>query len=808
MRRAALVLAALLLAAPSLAATYWVAPTARGNGSGQPDSSNATTLGWFNTNAVAGDVARMLAGSYASQIAPANSGTGYASRITYRGADLAAPGVTLVAGLVLSARSHVSVKGISWAAAPALGGYRDSVAYCQQTAGVWQTTRSDSDNVWQNFTYTGPHVEFAGGNVYSDPAEISFRDTLRDCSWSITYNYDASQAALRWAAIHGWVIERNRFTVMVRDGSNHGVFKVYKQRASQVTDCSFDFSSTRNNTSCDECAWTYFRDSTCFNLWTRDTLSWGEFTNTVPAVLFSASGTQQHSVRSNHYDQCVFRYSPATSGYGHFIYYYDTVDSDSLTNCVIVSNSVTPLALSRENSGLAFRGPLYLSHNTIARLGAGNALSINSAYDQTLTLDKNIFYLGGSTATRTLRTAYQTTSTLQSHITSDYNLFYDVDGDSAVYSSTDGVYRGPATLCSSFTDDCHSKMANPALTSTGSVAGFDAHLTAGSPALFSGDGYVGAYNYGVATTHTITASAGNHGTVTPSGAVSVADAGSRSFTITPEVGCSISDVLVDDVSVGAVTDYTFSNVTEDHTISATFSVNTYGLYSQAYPHGTITPEGTTTVSYGATQTFEIVPDATYSVLDVVVDGASVGAVGTYTFYGIAEPHSIDAYFKPTSSYTIIASAGSGGSIDPAGATAVVSGGSQEYTITASSGYHVANVLVDGVSVGAVTSYTFTNVTDDHTIVASFALDAATIQLLSSSGGSVWPPGPIAVAGGEKLYFNIVPDPFRRLVALYINGIDVGPHNCYTLSDITGNVTMYATFTSYDIHGGVRRGGRR
>ena len=41
-------------------------------------------------------------------------------------------------------------------------------------------------------------------------------------------------------------------------------------------------------------------------------------------------------------------------------------------------------------------------------------------------------------------------------------------------------------------------------------------------------------------------------------------------------------------------------------------------------------------------------------------------------------------------------------------------------------YHVADVLVDGVSVGALTSYTFTNVTANHTIAASFAIDTHTI----------------------------------------------------------------------------------
>jgi hypothetical protein len=71
-------------------------------------------------------------------------------------------------------------------------------------------------------------------------------------------------------------------------------------------------------------------------------------------------------------------------------------------------------------------------------------------------------------------------------------------------------------------------------------------------------------------------------------------------------------------------------------------------------------------------------------------------------------------------YTITASAGAGGVIAPSGAQVVAAGSGLAFTITPNSGYHVASVLVDGASVGAVTSYTFTNVVAGHTIAATFA----------------------------------------------------------------------------------------
>lgn len=73
------------------------------------------------------------------------------------------------------------------------------------------------------------------------------------------------------------------------------------------------------------------------------------------------------------------------------------------------------------------------------------------------------------------------------------------------------------------------------------------------------------------TSYTITASAGQGGSITPSGAVSVAKGGSQTFTIKPSDNYEIEDVKVDNQSVGKKTEYTFENVTKAHTIAATFT---------------------------------------------------------------------------------------------------------------------------------------------------------------------------------------------------------------------------------------------
>lgn len=94
--------------------------------------------------------------------------------------------------------------------------------------------------------------------------------------------------------------------------------------------------------------------------------------------------------------------------------------------------------------------------------------------------------------------------------------------------------------------------------------------------------------------HTITATAGEGGSIDPSGSVQISDGKSRTFTITPEEGHFIQDVQVDGKSVGTPTSYTFSKVTADHTIAVTFggSADAEQLINEDFESG-IMPTGWT-----------------------------------------------------------------------------------------------------------------------------------------------------------------------------------------------------------------------
>lgn len=220
-------------------------------------------------------------------------------------------------------------------------------------------------------------------------------------------------------------------------------------------------------------------------------------------------------------------------------------------------------------------------------------------------------------------------------------------------------------------------------------------------------------------TYSINASAGSGGSVSPTGNVSINGGANQSFTITPAAGYKVSNVLVDGASVGAVTSYTFSTVSANHTIAASFAGNTYTLSTAKIGTGTGTvtnsPSGTTFVA-GTPVTLTAKPNANSTFAGW--SGACSGTSSTCTLT-MNSNASVTVDFVLNGSYTITSSATAGGIIYPSGIVNVPSGSSPGFVIIGYSGHRIADVKVDGVSVGQVSTYIFKNMRASHTIQASF-----------------------------------------------------------------------------------------
>jgi hypothetical protein len=212
----------------------------------------------------------------------------------------------------------------------------------------------------------------------------------------------------------------------------------------------------------------------------------------------------------------------------------------------------------------------------------------------------------------------------------------------------------------------------------------------------------------------------------------------------------LSDQYSNSVDVGNQTSYTLSNLEDGETyyLAATaydrdgnesdfsnevvYSAPPACTYSVSPTSQSSAPEGGTGTVNVTTQSgcsWTALSNASWL---VITSNSSVTGNGTANYSALSNSstsmrtgtltvagQSVTITQDGMASYAITASAGSNGSISPKGNVTVSSGGSQTFTIKPNAYYLIADVKVDGVSEGAITSYTFSNVTSSHSISASF-----------------------------------------------------------------------------------------
>ena len=148
----------------------------------------------------------------------------------------------------------------------------------------------------------------------------------------------------------------------------------------------------------------------------------------------------------------------------------------------------------------------------------------------------------------------------------------------------------------------------------------------------------------------VTAAAGEGGTITPAGQTLVKKGTSKTFDIAPAQGYEIVNVNVDGADLGPISYYTFQRVGVDHTISATFqktqqSGDTVTLTTTANEGGTVAPAGQTTYVSGQTVDVTFTPDQGYQLASVKVNGRTVDVTdGAYTLV-MDQSYAVSAAFE-------------------------------------------------------------------------------------------------------------------------------------------------------------------
>ena len=296
-------------------------------------------------------------------------------------------------------------------------------------------------------------------------------------------------------------------------------------------------------------------------------------------------------------------------------------------------------------------------------------------------------------------------------------------------------------------------------------------------------------------TYIISASANPSEGGTVSGAGEYDEGASCTVTATANPGYTFTNWTENGNVVSTNASYTF-NVTDSRNLVANFSLNAYTITATANPSAGGTVSGAGEYNHGASCTLTATANTGYTFANWTENGSVVSSDASYTFT-VTGSHSLVANFT-LNNYTITATANptNGGTISGAGE--YNHGASCTVTATVNTGYSFANWTENGSVVSSDANYTFT-VTSNRSLVANFTLNNYTITATANpnTGGTVSGAG--EYDHGASCTLTAAANTSYTFTNWTENGSVVSTNASYTFT-VTGNRNLVANFTlnSYTI----------
>ena len=226
------------------------------------------------------------------------------------------------------------------------------------------------------------------------------------------------------------------------------------------------------------------------------------------------------------------------------------------------------------------------------------------------------------------------------------------------------------------------------------------------------------------------------------------------LTATANTGYTFQRWTKNGTQVSTNPTYSFT-VTESAMYTAHFNAQNYTVTVAANPSNAGSVSGGGSYTYGQTCTVTASANNGYAFTNWTENGSQVSTNASYSFTVTGNRNLLANFAQNT--HTIHATAGANGIITPSGTITVAHGANQSFSMIPDSDYEVQEVYIDGNPIGAMTSYTFTNVTADHYIHVTFThVDA--IDENNSSTINVYPnptSGEITLEGEGINHVRIV-----------------------------------------------------
>ena len=241
-------------------------------------------------------------------------------------------------------------------------------------------------------------------------------------------------------------------------------------------------------------------------------------------------------------------------------------------------------------------------------------------------------------------------------------------------------------------------------------------------------------------------------------------------------------------------------VIEDVSYVAHFvqSINSYTITASADPAEGGSVSGGGNFSQGEECTLTATPNNGYTFANWTKNGSVVSEELSFSFTVTENATYVAHFTQNVSGFTISVSANlaDGGSVTGAGTYAP--GLTCILTATANEGYKFVNWTENGVIQWLTEQYSFV-VDRDRTLIANFeALPTFTISAMSGPNGSITPQGDVVVVKGSDQTFTMTPNTGGCIVKVLVDGIDLGPIESYTFTNVNHDHTIYVSFSGMGV----------
>lgn len=228
--------------------------------------------------------------------------------------------------------------------------------------------------------------------------------------------------------------------------------------------------------------------------------------------------------------------------------------------------------------------------------------------------------------------------------------------------------------------------------------------------------------------YTVTVEPTENGSVTPDGSNIITPLDRHTYIFTPAPGYTVKDVILNGLSLGPLTSYTFTEVGADQTLRVEFEKLKHPVHVICGEHGSVDPSTDIFVEHDGSLTLNITPDEHYAIDYIKVNGELLESSNPLIISNVTKDTLVEIGFKQTV-FTVTTEGSRGGKTTPPFTASL--GDSAKVDFSARLFYRVKDVVIDGVSIGSVDHYTFVGIDRDHTVSVKYAVNVTTIVVISA-----------------------------------------------------------------------------